>query len=163
MFKVNDYIVYGVNGVCQITDIRKDNYNNIDETEYYVLNPVYSNNMTIMVPVNNPNIVMRSIITENDVLSIIAIMTEKETIWIDDNKQRSNDFKAALRTGKPEEWIKIIKTLYEAKSVLGKKLTKADEDIFNTTEERLNQEFSIALNISSDEVVPYILEHISLN
>lgn len=164
MFKVNDYVVYGSTGVCQITDIAKDEYVGSDETEYYVLQPVYSNNMTIKTPVNNPNVLMRAIITKDDVLSLIASMPEQETIWTDDERQRRNDFKAALKTGKNEEWLKIIKTLHlekEAKSVVGKKLTKTDEEIMNAAEKQLYEEFAVALNISPDEVLPYILEHIS--
>ncbi len=166
MFKVNDYVVYGLTGVCQITDIRKDEHISNDETQYYVLNPVYDSNMTIMVPVNNQNILIRSIITKDDVLSLIAKMPEMETVWIEDERQRKANFKAALRSGKNEEWVKLIRTLYlekEARSVIGKKLTKTDEDIMNAAEKQLNQEFAIVLNISPDEVVPYILEHISQN
>ncbi|MEN6348930.1 MAG: CarD family transcriptional regulator [Syntrophomonas sp.] len=165
MFKVNDYIVYGLTGVCQIADIKKDDYTNNNETEYYVLSPVDNSNMTIMVPVNNPNIMMRAISTKDDALSLIARMPDIEaTAWINNDMQRANTYKAALRTGKTEEWVKIIKTLYfekKARSAIGKKLTNTDEVILNTAENHLNQEFSLALNISPDEVVSCILEHIS--
>lgn len=42
----------------------------------------------------------------------------------------------------------------------GKKLTKTDEDIMNIAEKQLSEEFAVALDISPDEVLPYILEHI---
>lgn len=74
------------------------------------------------------------------------------------------NFKAALRTGECEELIKLIKTLYlekKEKSVIGKKLMKSDEDIMKAAEKHLYEEFAIALNISPNEVVTYILEHIS--
>lgn len=165
MFKVNDYVVYGSTGVCQIANIKKDEYNNSDQNEYYILNPVFNHsNMIIMVPVNNPNILMRAISTKDEVLSLIATMPAIESVWVDDERQRNTDFKAALKAGKNEELIKIIKTLYlekEARLAVGKKLTKTDEDIFEAAEKHLNQEFAIALNISPEEVIPYILEHIS--
>lgn len=163
MFKVNDYVVYGLTGVCQITDIRKDEYNSDDEAQYYVLNPVFNNNMTIKVPVNNQTILMRSVISKDDVLSLIAKMPEIETIWVDDEKQRNNAFKAALRSGKDEEWIKIIKTIYlekEAKAIAGKRLAKVDEEIMNKAEKQLNEEIAVALDILPNEVVPYIMKHI---
>ncbi|MEN6327884.1 MAG: CarD family transcriptional regulator [Syntrophomonas sp.] len=166
MFKVNDYVVYGLNGVCQIADIRKDNYDNSNETEYYILKPVFNTSMTsIMVPVNNSNTMMRAISTKNDVLSLIAKMPYIETTcWIDNDMQRTNQYKAALRSGKTEEWVKIIKTLYQekqARSSVGRKLATTDEGLLNTAEKHLNEEFSIALNISPDEVPSYIHEHIS--
>ncbi|MEQ8174125.1 MAG: CarD family transcriptional regulator [Syntrophomonadaceae bacterium] len=162
MFKINDYVVYGLMGICRIVDIGKDEYNIGDETEYYVLHPLNSKNMTIRVPVNNPK-TMRATVTKNEVLSLIATMPQKETIWIDNEMQRANTYKTALKTGKPEEYIKIIKTLYlekKARSLKGKKLTNTDEDMLKTAEKHLHEEFALALNISTSEVVPYILEHI---
>ncbi|MGE5381598.1 MAG: CarD family transcriptional regulator [Methylocystaceae bacterium] len=164
MFKVSDYVVHGSNGVCQIVNIKKDEYSTDVETEYYFLKPVFGDNMTIMVPVNNPKTAMRAISTKDDILSLIASMSAIETTWIQDEKQRNEDFKAALRSGNNEELIKIIKTLYlekEARSAAGRKLTKTDEEIFNSAEKHINQEFAIVLDISPDEVIPYILEHIS--
>lgn len=163
MFKVNDYVVYGLTGVCQIADITKEESNDTGEIEYYVLNPVYSENMTIKVPVNNQNILMRAIITKDDVLALIASMPGIESVWIEDNRQRNADYKAALRSGKNEEWLKIIKALYlekEARATIGKKLSKTDEDLMNSAETQLNQEFAIALNISPDAVAEYIHQHI---
>lgn len=163
MFKVNDYVVYGATGVCQIIDIRKEEYTSNNEAEYYVLQPVYNNNLTIKTPVNNPNPFMRPIITKDDILSLIEMMPEIEPVLIDNWKQRSDQFKAALKTGKVEEWIKIIRTLYlekKAKSAANKNLTKTDEGIMNDAEKQLNEEFAISLNIPPDEVLPYILEHV---
>ena len=163
MFKVSDYVVYGSTGVCQIIDISKEKNLRNDEIQYYVLQPVYNNKMVIKSPVNNQKILMRQIITKDDVSSLIADMPKEQAIWINDDKQRIENFKAALRTGKSEEWIKIIKTIYlekEEKIVVGKKLMKIDEDIMKTAEKQLYEEFAIALNISPDKVGPYIIEHI---
>ncbi len=164
MFKVNDYVVYGLTGVCQIIDIKKEKYLGKYEEDYYVLKPVYNSTMIIKTPVNNPKVLMRKIITKDDILSLIATMPEQDTIWIDDYRQRNENFKSALRTGKCEELIKIIKTIYLEKkqeSIIGKKLLKTDEHIMKITEKQLYEEFATALNISPDEVVPYIRERIS--
>jgi len=129
----------------------------------YVLEPAYNNNIIIKTPVNNPKILMRNIMTKEDVLSLIATMPEIETIWTNDDKYRSQSFKAAIRTGLCEEWVKVIKTLYLAKKGkldIGKKLIKTDEDIMKAAEKNLHEEIGMALNISPDEVLPYILDHV---
>lgn len=161
MFKISDYVVYGSTGVCQIIDISKEKDFSNDEIQYYVLKPVY-NKMVIKTPVNNQKVLMRQIITKDDISSLIANMPKNEAIWISDDKQRNENFKAALKTGKSEEWIKIVKTIYmekEEKLAIGKKLTKIDEDIMKTAEKQLCEEFAIALNISPDNVISYIISH----
>ena len=162
MFKVNDYVVYGATGVCQIVDIRKDEYNG-KETEYYVLQPAFNNNMTIKTPVNNQSSLLRPILTKDEILSLIAMIPQIEPFTDDNVKHRSESLKAALKTGNHEELLKIIKTLYldkQEKSIINKKLTKTDEDIMLSAEKQLHEEFAIALHISPDEVIAYIHEHI---
>lgn len=162
MFQVNDYIVYGLTGVCQITDIARDEISNND-TRYYVLRPISNDNLVIKVPVGNRNVAMRPIVNENDILLLMANITETETVWVDDDRQRNSKFKAALKSGKNEELIQIIRALYlerEARALVGKKLSKTDEDIMNAAEKHLNEEFAVALDISPEEVLPFILEHI---
>lgn len=162
MYKLSDYVVYGSTGVCQITDITKEDYFGT-ENEYYVLRPVYNHSMTIKTPLNNQSVVMRPVLTKDEVLSIIATMPEKETLLISSDKDRSSIFKTALKTANNDEIIKVIKTLYlekEEKSLTNKKLTKVDDDIMKNAERLLNEEFAIALNISPDEVTQYILDTI---
>lgn len=161
MFKVNDYVVYGSTGVCQIVDIT---FNNSNDTDYYVLHPVYNDTMTIKIPVNNTKVPMRKTITKDEVNSLIATMPAIETMWIDDNRERTQAYKEAIRSGQCEEWIKIVKTLYQEKKEKteeGKKLSKTDEDFMKTAEKFLYEEFAVVLNISPDEVQSYIYEHIS--
>lgn len=163
MYNVNDYVVYSMTGVCQIVDIETDTFND-EKSEFYVLKPVFSDNMTIKIPVANAQAKMRKTMSRDEAMTLIAAMPEQETEWIDDNRDRAQSFKAALRTGKSEEWVKLIKTIYlekEEKFAAGKKLSKSDEDIFDAAEKQLHEELAIALGITPEEVVPFIHDHIS--
>lgn len=164
MFKVNDYVVYGTTGVCQVLDIVKEEDENNDEVQFYILQPVYNNTMKIKTPTDNDKVLMRKIITKDKVLSLIKSMPQQETIWIDDYRKRNEAYKAALKTGNCQEWIKLIKTLYlkkKEKTALGKKLMKSDEEIMKAAEKNLHEEFAVVLDITPEEVIPFILEHIS--
>lgn len=165
MFKVNDYVVYNSTGVCRIIDTIREKDINDNDTEYYVLQPVYDDNLTIKIPLNSLKVLMRNIITKDEVLALIDSMPEKESIWINDDRERNALFKAVLRTSESEGWVKLIKTIYLEKQkriVLGKKISKTDEDIMKVAEKNLNEEFAVALNISPEAVVSYILERIPL-
>ncbi len=162
MFKVNDYIIYGLTGVCQVTDMTTEKIGD-NEMQYYVLKPVYQDNLIIKAPVNNQNIMMRPIITLEEVNALIAAMPDQETIWIEDMRERRNVFQTALKSGNNEEIAKIIKTIYqerEARNAMGKKITTTDEKLMNAAEEHLYQEMAVTLGISPEEVAPYIAEHI---
>ena len=160
MFKINDYIMYGSTGVCQVTDIRKSESGD-DDTIFYILQPVYTANMKIKTPVDNTKVTMRPVLTKEEVLALIATMPDQETCWIQDQKERTTTYKAALKSRNNEDLIKIVKTLYEEKHVAIKKITKTDEDLMNTAEKQLYEEFAIALNIPITEVIPFIHEQLS--
>lgn len=163
MFKVSDIVMYGSTGLCRIDDIVKGEHEGI-ETEYYVLHPMDSSNLTIRIPVDNTSIIMRPCLTRDEVLSLIATIPEQKIISIKDKKERNNCFKAVLKSGNNKDLIKVIKTLYlerQAKTAVNQKLSKTDEDIMKSAEKQLHDEFAIALNISPDEVGPYILDYIT--
>lgn len=164
MFKVDDYVIYNSTGVYKIIDIVKDKNIDNNEIEYYVLQPAFNNNMTVKTPVNNPKVSMRTVISKDEVLSLIESMHETEAVWIEDKRERSADFKTALKSGDTEEWARLIKTLYleqQEKSEQGKKLWKADEDILKSARKNLEDEFAVALNISPEEVPDFIKAHAS--
>lgn len=164
MFNVNDYVLYNLMGVFKITDIRKEKDIDNNEIDYYVLQPAFHNNLIIKVPVNNSKVQMRKVMTKEDVLSLIAAMPEKETIWIKDDRERNQIFKAILKTGQSHEWVALIKTIYlekQERTYFGRKLMQSDEDIMKAAEKNLYEEFAVALNISPDEVVSYIFDHVS--
>jgi len=159
MFKVNDFVVYNSTGVYKIIDIRKDKDINGNYLDYYILEPAYGHNLTVKIPVNNHKVLMRKIISKEEVLALIAAMPEIETVWINDDRKRYECFKSALKTAECREWVKIVKTMYlkkKEKMSHGKKLAKADEDIMKIAEKNMNEEFAAALNISPDEVISYI-------
>ena len=63
MFSVNDYVVYGSEGVCRIEDIGRKDITGLDrEKEYYTLVPVYKSGR-IYTPTDS-SIIMRRVITK---------------------------------------------------------------------------------------------------
>ena len=163
MFNINDYVVYGSNGVCKIQDIKKEKNMGGIEEEYYILVPVYNERMTIKTPVNNPRVLMREVLTKDEVMELIKLMAKNEVVDIEDIKKRNEAFRIGLRSGDGEELIKIINSIKlekKEKEALGKKLNKTEEDIMVNARKQLYQEFSIALNIDIDDVKEYVLNNI---
>ena len=160
MFKVDDYIMYGMTGVCKVIDITNEKVVNGEKRDYYVLSPIHHDNTIIKIPLDNNKIPMRKIISKGDVTSLINDMPNMDTLWIDDEKKRNNQFKMMLKSGKCEDLIKLIFNKRYAKST-SKKLNKADKEIIKEAERLLNEEFAVILNISPNEVNSYISSQIS--
>ncbi|MDB1922152.1 CarD family transcriptional regulator [Clostridium tertium] len=162
MFKINDYVVYGSNGVCKVTDIEQVTLRN-EELEYYILSPVYNEKMTIKTPVNNQKILMRELMTKAEIVNLLKEISKNETVEIEDSRRRVEEYKAIIKRGNAEELIKVINSIKlekDEKNSIGKKLNKTDEDIMISASKQLYQEMAIVLDIDVDEVQDYIKNNI---
>lgn len=163
MFNVDDYIMYGMTGVCKVVDITNEKFINGEKRKYYVLNPIYNNDTTIKVPLDNDKIPMRKVISKGDMTSLINDIPNMEILWIDDEKKRMAQFETMLKSGQCEELIKLIRNIKFSKKYarsIGKKLYKSDRDIMKEAERLLTEEFAIILNIYPNEANSYILSQI---
>lgn len=164
MFKVNDTVIYSPCGVCRIEEIALRDFSG-EELEYYVLRPVSEAKNTFYVPVSNENLTsqMRKILSRKEIDELIRIMPDENSIWIEDESIRREEYRKILRSGDRHELVKLIKTLWihqkncrERK----KKLHIADENFLRSAENMLYDEFAYVLGITKDEVLPYIRQHI---
>ncbi|MFR7993718.1 MAG: CarD family transcriptional regulator [Clostridium sp.] len=71
MFSKNEYVVYGSTGVCKIIDIVTKKIGNTKERLYYLLKPEYETNSIIYAPIDNNSVVMRKIITKDEIYELI--------------------------------------------------------------------------------------------
>lgn len=162
MFRINDYLVYGSNGVCKVENIEKMSLRN-QELEYYILSPVYNNKMTIKIPVNNTNLSIRELMSKSEVMNLIEYIAKNETVEIEDFRKKNQEYKAMIRNGNAEEIIRVINSIKleeDEKASLGKKINKTEEDILLIARKQLYQEMAIVLGINVDEVEDYIINNI---
>ena len=163
MFKVNDYIMYGTTGVCKVIEIKKEKFLGKEEREYYVLEPVYSKNTVIKIPVDNTTIRMRELLSKEAIEELINIVPNADTTWIEDDRIRNEQFKSMLKSGDCEELITLIRTIYlgkKTKKSIGKKLYKGDDEIMQAAEKLLKEELAFILDIAPEEVPNYIKEQV---
>ena len=165
MFKIGDYIMYSLTGVCKVIDIVKEKYFDSDEKDYYVLEPVYATTKTVIkIPVDNKKVFMRPIISEDDIKDLIDKIPLEEDIWIDDERERNHQFKLMVHSGDCKQWSTLIKSIFlkkEQKKKEGKKITQEDERLMKSAEKLLNEEIATILHILPDEVPKYIQSNIS--
>ena len=126
---------------------------------YYQLEPVYSKGSRIFVPVGSDKLVMRKLVSAEEVEALMNEIPSIETMWIANEKKREEQYREAARKYDCREWIRIIKTIYQRKRSRieqGKKITYIDEKYMKIAEDNLYGEISIPLGISPDRVEEYI-------
>ncbi|WP_455540176.1 CarD family transcriptional regulator [Terrisporobacter sp.] len=164
MFKINDYIIYGSMSVCKILDIIKEEHEYIGLKSYYVIQPVYSDKSTIIkVPIDNKKISMRHLISQEEIICIIKNIPNLKALEISNDRQRSKQYKSIIKSNSCSELAQLIKSINideQEKQLIGKKLSKTDENFKKTAEKLINEEFATVLKIPVEDVSSFILNHL---
>lgn len=162
MFEINDYVVHNTMGVNRITELIEETVNG-ETVEFFILEPAFGGNMRLKLPTAGCEDKMRAVLTRDEVDELISSIPEQESIWIDEDKIRYEEFRACLKTGICENWVALIKTLNakkEERANIGKQLTRVDADVLKSAEKNLTTELAIVLDIDPDAVLPYIFEQL---
>lgn len=162
MFQVNDMVLYGSNGVCELVDIDERDCGG-KMVEYYILKPIYASNSTVFVPVGNEKLTskMRHVLTKEAIDDMIQTIPEEAQEWTTDERSRKEKFRDIVSRSDTFELIQLIETLLQHQRDVtesGKKLHIADERMLREAEKMICDEFAYVLGISQEEVPEYIVE-----
>lgn len=162
MYQIGEYVVKTNNGVCRIEDIVHLNMSGVDEKkEYYLLVPIEDKGAKIYVPVDKAQENLRDVISDDDAWKLIRGIPQIESIWIENEKLREQEYKAAMKDGRPEALVGIIKNLYyrsQARLAEGKKSTAVDERYFRLAENALYSELAFAIGREKEDMDDLIKE-----
>lgn len=162
MFDVGDFVVYGSNGVCRITQVGPIDCPGVDQKKiYYTMTPCYIRDSSIFTPVDNDRVVIRKVMSQDEAEKFLNRLDEIETMPVEEEKKRELLYKQALLTCEPDRIVSLIKTIYERmqeRIAEGKKVTSSDSKYFHIAEDSLYGELAISLGMEKDEVGPYIQE-----
>lgn len=154
MYALNDYVMYGTTGVCQVVDICNPGFA-VDNSLYYTLQPVYDASGTIYAKVDSTKVLIRPSITKEVAQKYLALVKDMEVLWYNNDKIRDAEFKNVIKSGDVEKWLSMVKGLYaikKQKEAEGKKLSQADTILFQKAEKLLFGELAFALNSTIDNI-----------
>lgn len=166
MYKIDETVLYGVNGICTITDIEEKKINK-EIKKYYVLKPVYNKASTLFVPVDNELLVakMKKILSKKEIMNLVDSINEEDLIWIDNEQERNRTYNEILKSGDRKEIMKMLRSLHHHRLMLkdtGRKFHVADEKIMRAAEGLLHEEFAYVLDIKKENVTDFIVEHLAV-
>ena len=161
MYKKGQYVICGVNGICQVEDITTLNLDGVDKSrKYYLLKPVFSNGSTVYKPIDLDE-GMRPALNRKQAEELITEIPSINTIAIADEKTLEKTYKDLIHSADPKALVSLIKTILmrkEKRLLKGFKVTALDSRYFKQAEDFLYGELSVALDIPRNEVRDYISE-----
>lgn len=161
MFDIGEYVVFGTDGVCKVESIGPLDIEGVSKEKiYYTLSPFGRvGNGKIFAPVESKRVVIRKILTKDQVTSLIARIKDIAAIEIENEKKREDTYKQIMQSCDCEKLIGLLKQITirrEERLAAGKKLPAVDERYYNMAENSLYSEFSLPLNMDKSIIRDFI-------
>ncbi len=166
MFEVGDYIIYGNNGVCKITNVGPMDMPGVPKSKlYYTMTPCYIRDSSIFTPVDNDRVVMRKVMSRQEAEKFLETAEDIDKLDIKEEKHREQEYKAAILTCDPTVLVGIIKTIQDRmqdRIAEGKKVTASDTKYIHIAEDSLYGELAISFDMEKDDVKAYVKDRIDI-
>ncbi|MBQ4091986.1 MAG: CarD family transcriptional regulator, partial [Firmicutes bacterium] len=94
MYQIDDVVVYGLHGVCRITEIEEKEFAG-ESHLYYTMHPIFDNRSIFFVPVDNEKSKkkVRTLLSSDEIKELIHTMPQQEDIKVSDEKHRKEVYK----------------------------------------------------------------------
>ncbi len=166
MLKLNEMVMYGTTGVCIVEKIEERKIGR-DIKSYYVLKPVAQASATVLLPADNEKLLSkaREVLTADEVMAIIGAVNKETDIWVESDGERKLKFGEIMSSGDRKAFLLLLRTLYNRQRFLstkGKRLHLSDERFLKESQRLVYDEFSIALNISFEDIGAFIRKELKM-
>lgn len=163
MFEIGGYVIYRSEGVCKISDIRKESFGALGgQGLYYILSPLNDEKSTVFVPVDNEALLamMRPLMSAAEICRLAEELREERLEWIQDSRARSSYFRELLARGDRNDLIRLVHTVTAHKEEVlakGKKVATTEEALLKRAIHMLYEEFAVTTDLGQeDDVLPLL-------
>jgi RNA polymerase-interacting CarD/CdnL/TRCF family regulator len=154
---INKIIVHKDHGLCKI--VGKE-YMSFVSKNYYIMNPLSTPNMKVMVPEDKTKEFCRDVLTREQCLHIVDSIKNLSDDYIVDNKKRKEEYTKLLHSENLLDIAQLLKylwTMFENKRANNKAIGSIDTSIFNEAKTKLYSEIQYVLEIKDEDgVVEFI-------
>lgn len=157
---IGEMVLYGTSGACCVTGLM-----DMGQGDYYVLVPHHKQKTKVYVPANNPELVekMKPLPRKGELLKDLGKVAHTAPTWVDDMSTRREKAGEVIRRGDEIELMMLVKCFTDRKAKMlnegcKKKFAVTDNQILQSAQERLFDEFSAVFCIDYDDVEDFILE-----
>ncbi len=162
MLSINDTVVYGTVGVCQVEGI-EDMTIGRETKKYYVLKPIANGSSTVYIPLDSEKLIAkaRKIISKPELDKLLQSDFADE--WNENSTERAVMYTDIIKSGDRSRIIGIMLTLAKRRKALigtGKKLRISDERAMRDCERIIGDEASYVLDTTPEKAIAYIKENV---
>ncbi len=162
MFAINEYVIYGSEGVCKVEAIGHPEIAGLDKLkEYYTLSPIYRSGK-IYTPTDS-SIHMRRVITRDQASELIGRIADisPELDVPKDFKQANLFYRDLVRSYECSKLISLIKYVFIKQrdfSLIKRNMPAVDLKFLKIAEDMLYSELSFVLGCDSKEIREHIVK-----
>lgn len=155
MLKSGDAVVYKCRGVYKVADIGTLNFLFADRKKrYYTLQSIENARDKAYIPTDDERNI-RKPVSREEALELIRKLDDIETLGIKNEKLREQEYKNCISGYQPENWVRVLKTLYKRTKSRGS-ITSMDKKYQVLLEHALYSEFAFSLGIPKNEIPEFI-------
>ena len=162
MYKIGDKVIDKNGKIFEIGTTTEKDFGN-GPSKYFVLKPVFpydfNQGYRCFVPVEKADSILRPVMSKEEALALIDSLKTLESYPEVNPRERKVYFQSVISSGSRKDICRVIKTLSEYKEVRkknNKPLSDFDHKLLNNLLSLFNDEVSLALGISVDNVNRFI-------
>ncbi len=155
MLNIGDVVLYGAQGVYKI-DCTETKQIGKTAADYYVLRPVYNENTSVFVPVDNAVLTAKMLPTLSlqQADELVVKIPDINVLKFANEGEKQTEYRAILSSGDREKLVALIKSIYlekETRRLSGKKLNILDEQTLRKAETLFYNEMAYVWGVTPSE------------
>lgn len=164
MYSIGDRVVYGIHGICLISQI-EDRIVDKKRVSYYVLSPLDRTGTLYYIPVNNTVALskIRPIMTVQQLTQVLESPEIFQECWIEEENRRKLYYKELSSGCDFLAIAKMVHTLLQHRkrqAAAGRKFHLCDENFLRDGQKMLESEISVVMDVPIEEAKSY-LQHLT--
>lgn len=151
MFSKGSLVLYGTNGVCEITEIARLPFDRSNaDLQYYYLKPLNAmDGCVIYAPTVSERCTMRPLLSEKEMQSFLDNIPQIEALCVENEKTRRDLYKSVMQQLSPEGCVSLIRSVQSRReSGTRKHLSETDMEFEAMALKNVSMELSCVMGIS---------------
>lgn len=165
MFEKDQWVLYGIHGVCRVIGTEKQLVNR-KRTEFLVLEPLNKAESRFYLPTGNPTALskLKPVLTVRELTELLSSREVREYAWIQEEGLRKQTYRELINGGDRPALLKTVYSLYryrDEQAAAGRKFHLCDENFLRDAEKLLASEIALVLEMTPEQARDHLREKLA--